>query len=100
MKLTERRLRNIIRGELNTIMEQKSYDSQYFQRHLRQALDDFDNVTEGKLAEYIITRLNQSYPDGDITKQDLYDIAKEPQIRKTALKADYREFIDYVWETL
>lgn len=100
MKLTEQRLRKLVREEIQSLMEQESYDSEYFQDRLKFGMDDLDDQAEGKLANYLITRLNQSYPDGDITKQDLYDIAQEPQIRDVALKADYRKLIDYIWETL
>lgn len=76
----------------------RELDSQYLQRQLELVIEDLDNPAEIAVVEYIVSRLNQSYPDGDVDKEILTQFIKESQIRREVNKIkDLKGFIDYLW---
>lgn len=77
------------------LRESEVMDSRYLQNMIGRMKPDFSG-DELEVLEYIEHRLNQSYPGGDVTKEDVIDIMKEPSIRDTAL--NLHEFIDYIWQ--
>lgn len=93
--MKEQRLREIVREEL--LKEAEVRDSPYLQNVIDRMKVDFAG-DEREFLDYIQLRLNQSYPDGDVTKEDVLQIAKEPSIRDTALNVDKYELIDFMWE--
>lgn len=75
----------------------KEYDSQYLQRAIEQSLDDLENEDERAVAEWILSRLNQSHPDGDVDKQTVINLASDPRIRESAININLDDFINYLW---
>lgn len=104
MKLTEKRLRKIIREEIENLKEayeSESMDAGYVRSLLMVFVEDeSETKAEEEFFEYLYDRVNQSFPDGDITINDLYEIASEPTIRDVTDEVDGRELILYFWETI
>lgn len=104
MKLTENKLRRIIREEIQKLTEadeNEALDAGYVLSLLMTFVEDeSETEAEEEFFEYLYDRVNQSYPDGDITIEDLYDIASEPMIRDVAEEVDGRDAILYFWETI
>lgn len=71
-------------ANVDVINEMLITDSEYIQNSLKRHIEDIkdDNPEYVEVLEYVINRLNQSYPQGDITKENLLDILSEPSIRK------------------
>lgn len=77
-------------------------DSQYLQRNLKELMDDFDKSEkyERQFIDNLKARLNQSYPDGDVTMKNIDDIIKEPDMRKLVSKIkNFKEFLDYILQS-
>ncbi len=67
------------------INEAKEMDSQYLQKRLDDLAKDAKKNKEEDKAEvysYLSSRLNQSYPGGDVSMVDIEDLLKHPSIRK------------------
>lgn len=62
----------------------ESMDSDYLQRQLKILADDMkdDDPDVAKAYLFIQHRLNQSFPDGDVSREEIKDILNEPQGRK------------------
>jgi hypothetical protein len=82
-----------------------SLDSQYLQKSIGYVIDDIkrdpDEKQMVKVLKWVKSRLNQSFPDGDVTQDDIADILREPSARgiMKAAGTSYMEIIDYVWMT-
>jgi len=68
----------------SVIKENMSMDSDYLQRQLKILADDMkdDDPDVAKAYLFIQHRLNQSFPDGDVSREEIKDILNEPQGRK------------------
>lgn len=66
------------------IKENMSLDSDYLQRQLKILADDMkrDEPEVAKAYLFIQHRINQSFPDGDVSREDVEDLLHEPQGRK------------------
>lgn len=104
MKLTERKLRRAIRQEIRSIVSEvlgNELDSQYFMRQVKSGYDDFvDTSDEKKFINYVIDRVNQMYPDEDISLNDLIKISNEPQIRAVSRRVNGKALLKFIWDAL
>jgi len=69
----------------------KTYDSQYLQRMIRLTAEDMlenDDKATSEMIVYIADRLNQSYPDGDVDRETIEQIMREPGYRDIDPDAD------------
>jgi len=101
MKKSE--LRQIIQEEIKKLLEVQQLDSEYLQRALKLSAEDLNYDAQekvlGKLLIYIAARLNQSYPDSDVTQDHITDILKEPITRRLfkKTKMSLSAVMDFVW---
>lgn len=106
MKIKEQKLRKIVREEVQRVIsEQKVYDSKYFRDHLDYFINseyfkDAYGEQEREFLEFLKARIYQSYPDGDITKDDLFRLVKEPDLRKYDTQVSHRKLINQVWKQI
>lgn len=98
------KLRKIIREEVKNIIKESSsqpIDSQYLQDQLRIALEDGYFDREYEVVDHVIHRLYQTYPMGDVTKEDIYAILSEPLgrdiVRSAGITDTYRLVKD-MWD--
>lgn len=65
----------------------RNLDSDYLQRQLTILADDMksDEPKVAKAYLFLKDRLNQSFPDGDVSMEDVKSILREPQGRKHSL---------------
>lgn len=85
MKKSE--LIQIIKEEIKKVIkETKGIDSRYFQKSLDDIIHDVkrNEPQLAKVLTYIKSRLNQSYPNDDITQNDINDILNDPRIKNSA----------------
>jgi hypothetical protein len=88
-----------------TAQEEEVFDTNVIQRVLKGIEDTFKNDTEEKyLADFsslLADRVNQTYPEGDLTQENLYDLASEP-IFKDKLPIGYGiyDYIEDVWNLM
>lgn len=81
----------IMEGKKGGIIE-SAYDSDYLQNALDSLIDDFKSgpAEEKKIVpmlKHVLSRINQSYPDGDVSDSDVADLLREPSSRKVLKKA-------------
>jgi len=73
------------------LKEASGKDSDYVQRGLEDLIDDFKRVKEEKhmvpILQWVKDRLNQSFPDGDVTDADITDLLSEPGARSALKKS-------------
>jgi hypothetical protein len=73
------------------LQEGSGKDSQYVQRGLEDLIDDFKRVPQEKhmvpILRWVMDRLNQSFPDGDVTDADIIDLISEPGARSALKKS-------------
>ncbi len=78
-------------------------DSQYLQKVIKDVIKDIKRDPDEKLMvpalKWVGTRLLQSFPDGDVTQEDIYDILREPGARSVMKKAGTSayEIIEFIW---
>lgn len=66
----------------------ESLDSHFLQKQLDDLIDDSKRNGDRdivKFYDYLRTRINQSYPDGDISIRDVNDILDDPRYRSMKL---------------
>jgi len=87
------------------LTEGKKLDSQHVQRSLGIIIDDMKSgpKEERKVIpalQWLMDRLNQSYPDGDIDSKIVKDLLTEPEGRKLLKKSGWStlDVIDYVMQ--
>jgi hypothetical protein len=73
-------------------MHEAGLDSDYLQNSLGMLIDDFKSgpAEEKKIVpvlKWVRDRVNQSIPDGDVSKADIMDFLKEPSGRKMLSKS-------------
>lgn len=94
MKRSE--LKEIIRKEVKILMERtvNALDSNYLQRTLNIIKLDLrkDAPNLAKLLSHLEDRINQSFPDGDVTQKDFNELMGEVNTRKLIQKADKEGF--------
>jgi len=97
--MTEAKLRKLVREEL--LREQDVIDSKYLQDTIATILEDWDELSgaEREVLEYIKHRLNQSFPGGDVSKDDIHTILNEPGAPNASRdpNVDVYELSNLVW---
>ena len=97
----------MIRSEMKKRKLKESYgglDSHYLQNSIGLVISDIkrdpDEKHMVKVLKFVKDRLNQSYPDGDVTQDNVADLLREPGARNIMKKAgtSYYEIIDYIWQ--
>ncbi len=80
------------------LIEGKKVDSKYLIKTLEDGLDDLMDEDEGlyNIIKNLTYKLEQSYPDGDITEKELKAILTEPKFRKLIKKAK-TSISDVLW---
>lgn len=98
MKRSE--LKNIIREEIKNLKEARGLDSHYLQKLLGDLYDDMKRYEPDDAAfyQFLKDRINQSFPDGDVTRRDIDDILREPQARKVTKKINASELVDELFD--
>ena len=104
MKLSE--LREIIREEYQKLNEAKFLDSNFLMRTLDAMISDMKRFepNTAKLFKHLYDRINQSYPDGDVTKNNVIDLLKEPSARSLVKKTEkegfksYYDIVDFIFD--
>jgi hypothetical protein len=82
----------------------QAIDSDYLQRSIKGVISDIKKDPDEKMMvpvlKWINTRLNQSYPDGDVTYENVVDILREVGARGKMKKAGttYLEIMDFIWD--
>lgn len=77
---------------------EREYDSQYLQRVLGLAVEDEQDENVKELIDWIIGRLNQSYPDGDVDFGTMARLAKDIRIAHVVQKIpNLIEVLEYYW---
>ena len=85
-------------------MRNDSLDSQYLQGQIKRTIRDIKKDPDEKMMvpalKWVGTRLLQSFPDSDVTQDDIYDMLREPGARGVMKKAGTSayEIIDFIWE--
>ena len=81
------------------LSEIKGYDSQYLQKALRDIADDDDELE--KVLNSLADRLNQTFPDGDVSVKDIRTLLNEPDNRKLVTRSPMgrEEIIKYIWDS-
>lgn len=90
----------------NKLNEVNSLDSDYLMRTIDSIIKDMKRYepNTSKLLKHLNGRINQSYPDGDVTKKNVIDLLKEPTMRPLLKKAEsegfksYYEIVDYIFD--
>lgn len=89
-------MRSHIGKKRNVIIEASGMDSQYVQKGLEALIDDFKREPYEKhmvpVLKFILSRLNQSFPDGDVTDADIQDLLSEPGARSALKKSKMSKF--------
>jgi len=106
MGIAKRKSSNWYEGVMAKLDESygKGLDSQYLQNSIGLVIDDIkrdpDEKHMVKVLKFVKDRLNQSFPDGDITQEDIANILREPNSRGIMKKAgtSYMEIIEYIWQ--
>lgn len=94
----------LIREEIKRVLKEynKSIDSHYLQKSLDTLIDDTkrDEPNINKLLKYLKSRINQSYPSGDVERKDIDDILKDPRARSIVKQAgkESEYYIDSLFE--
>ena len=78
------------------VKESSGKDSQYVQNGLESLIDDFKREPYEKhmvpILKYVMDRLNQSFPDGDVSKADIVDLISEVGARKALKQSKMSKF--------
>ena len=86
-----------IDGKKSAVLDEASgMDSQYVQNGLDALIGDFKRSKYEKhmvpMLQYIMDRLNQSFPDGDVSKADIIDLATEVGARSHLKKSKLSKY--------
>ena len=82
----------------------KAIDSDYLQQSIKGVISDIRKDPDEKMMvpilKWINSRLKQSYPDGDVTYENVVDILREVGARGKMKKAGttYLEIMDFIWD--
>lgn len=76
-------------------------DSQYLSRNAEFLAKDMrrDDPDYAEVMGQVATRLNQSYPDGDVSKKEVVDILKDSRIKREMRKINMsaQQIVDELW---
>lgn len=101
--MTESEVRELVREEL--LREQNTLNSNHLQRVIGDLLDDWsEELTqpEKEVYRFLKHRLDQSYPGMEVSKDDLRNLLKHPDIRQAVSMQgpmQREEIIDTIWNT-
>jgi hypothetical protein len=83
-----------------TLAEAEAFDTHYIQQGFKSVAADDEEPNSAAFITWIADRLNQSYPDGDVTMRVLIDLAQEPQARHLTRDLDWRGLLEYAWQAI
>lgn len=99
------RLREIVRTEVRNLLDEMEGDEVMDSRYFRSGLDnyigsDYTTPEEDEYLDFLQSLLNQRYPDGDINKEDIFELSRSLDLRDYAEKVDVYHLINDIWKNI
>lgn len=105
MEMKKDKLLKMIREEVQNVLIEmegdEAFDSRYFRNHLDYFINsDFTSDDEKAYLDMLKALLNQRHPDGDITKEDIFELSRSLDMREYSNKVDYHTLINQIWKEI